>query len=404
MGIGAVLLRVAAAAALAVAVMCLPGRAARAAADPVEKAPPKAGRTVGPPLSDTLPEAFTQLPRFGAIEWTTRRLPWVAPGPDAGVSGMGMVAHEGMLYVCGGFIPAGDGSGDEASHRTSRWAWRYSPADDRWDRLPDAPIRREYVRAIAAQDAVYLVGGACQYKGQPPGYRAHGDCVRLDLTARPPSWHAHSTLKVPRTHMAVGHAAGRLVVAGGNEYDIAQKGYGPGTIRATTETLDLAQPGAGWREAAPMPGPRGWAASVATDSALYVFGGLTWTEPDTPRGVRQTLRYDPAADRWETRTPPPLAVSAWEGALYAGRYAILVGGVERREGAAPASLVWCDLAWAYDLEGDRWLQIEGALPPGAVFNDPGVAVIGDTIYVAGAEGPYGSHYNYFLAGRIKKNR
>ena len=35
-----------------------------------------------------------------------------------------------------------------------------------------------------------------------------------------------------------------------------------------------------------------------------------------------------------------------------------------------------------------------------MFNDPGVASIGDTIYVLGAEGPDGSHYNYFLMGRI----
>jgi hypothetical protein len=39
-----------------------------------------------------------------------------------------------------------------------------------------------------------------------------------------------------------------------------------------------------------------------------------------------------------------------------------------------------------------------------VFNDPGVVVIGDTIYVLGAEGPSGSHWNYFLVGRIEQDR
>ena len=36
----------------------------------------------------------------------------------------------------------------------------------------------------------------------------------------------------------------------------------------------------------------------------------------------------------------------------------------------------------YDCQGDRWLRVEGKLGPGAVFNDPGVAILGDLGVVA----------------------
>jgi len=366
-----------------------------------DKAKPKKGKAVGPPLSEDPPVTFTALPEFGSIEWTSGRLPWVGEGPEQGISGMGMVAHEGRLYVCGGFIPGGDGSDDKSSYRTSRWTWRYDSATDTWERLADAPTRREYVRAIATENAVYLLGGGCQYKGQDPPYRAHGHCVRLDLDRRSPVWETHSRLNVPRTHTAVGRVGGCLVAAGGNEYDFTQQGYSHATIRDTTEVFDLERPESGWRRGAPMPPPgRGWTASVATPKRLYVFGGLTWTESNAAVATRETLCYDPAVDRWEKRTPPPLGISGWEGALYANRYAVLVGGVERRVPSSGRPLVWSDLVWVYDTQDDLWLRIDDPLPPGAVFNDPGVAVIGESLFVVGAEGPHGSHYDYFLTGRI----
>ena len=77
---------------------------------------------------------------------------------------------------------------------------------------------------------------------------------------------------------------------------------------------------------------------------------------------------------------------------------MITGGVYRPDPESP--MIWSDLTLAYDTQEDQWLQVEGVLPPGAVFNDPGVVIIGDTIYVLGAEGPDGSHYNYFLIGKI----
>ncbi len=365
------------------------------------KAVPKEGKSVDPPLSEISSDEVKSVPILGAIEWQTTELPWVEQGPDAGISGVGMVAHEGKIYVIGGFIPGGDETDDAASRRTSRWTWRFDPEVGEWERLPDAPVRREYTRAIATDDSIYLVGGACQYKGSDPPYRVHGDCARLDLSADPPVWHPHSPLNTPRTHTAIGHVGNFLVVAGGNEYDFAENGYSHRTIRGTTEVFDLDHPERGWHTKTPIPGPaRGWSASMAVGESLYVFGGLTWNVANEIVGTQETLRYDPATDTWEQLAPPPLPISGWEGDLYRGRYAIITGGDVRNGAHAPQPLIWSDLTWAYDIQEDRWYRMDGVLPPGAVFNDPGVAIIGDTIYVLGAEGPHGSHYNYFLTGRI----
>ncbi|MCE5186890.1 MAG: hypothetical protein LLF76_12270 [Planctomycetaceae bacterium] len=71
-----------------------------------------------------------------------------------------------------------------------------------------------------------------------------------------------------------------------------------------------------------------------------------------------------------------------------------------------APIVWNDLVLAYDIKNDVWFRLNGALRPGGVFNNAGLSVIGNRIFVAGAEGPVTNgtkrdRFNYFLTGRIK---
>jgi N-acetylneuraminic acid mutarotase len=199
-------------------------------------------------------------------------------------------------------------------------------------------------------------------------------------------------MTVARTHMAVGNVGARLIVAGGNRYDFDENGYSPQTIQSATETLDLTQSERGWRRCADIPGsPRGWSASAVVGEKFYVLGGVTWTEKARVR-LAETLRYDAERDEWKRLTDFPMPISGWEGEAYRDRYIIAVGGAGTR---------WNDVPFAYDTQADRWLRIASPLPPGAVFNDPGVCIIGDTIYVAGGEGAGGSHFNHFLIGNIK---
>lgn len=373
-------------------------------------APPKSDKPVIPPLSTSLPKEYEQLPLFGRIEWTVTQMPWVSAGPYEGISGIGMVELDGMIYVMGGFIPGGDGSESAGSPyhrhtRTSRWCRRYDPATDRWSELPDLPVRREYGRAMVADGKIYFLGGTRQMDaGYIKPSRIYGDMFVLDPNAAVPRWEWHSQLTVPRSHMAVAGIGSYLTVIGGNEFEWASKGYHHDTIRETVEVFDLNNPDAGWRICTPIPDHgRGWSASVVHEERLYLFGGLSWAEEGTMIRSAQTLSYSPKTNEWTSASPAPVAVSGWEGAVHDGRYAIIGGGVADVDGTATIHAGWSDLVWVFDLAENRWLRMDPPIPTGGVCNDIGVVILGDVIYIIGGEGPYGSHYNYMLKGKIRSN-
>jgi len=338
------------------------------------------------------------LPVFGGIEWEMRDLPFIAPGPRGGISGAAMVEVDGRIYLMGGFIPAGDET-DDPSRRTSRWAHRYDPAADRWHQLTSMPGRREYTRAIVADHTVFVLGGGSQ---RP--HMSHADVFAMDVSSKSPVWKPAPSLSVPRTHMAVGKIGDYLIVAGGNQYDAEVRGYHSTTIRSITEVLDLKNPSTGWKQVSPIPGlARGWCASAVVGGRLYLLGGLTWTQDDQGRErrsrVQETLSYDPEQNVWKQHAPPPVPTSGWEGAVYRDRYIIVVGGIIENEGRP--GYTWNAQPLVYDTQDDRWMMLEcSVLPPGGVYNDPGVVVIGDDIYVAGGEA-LRAHYNHFLVGRIQ---
>jgi N-acetylneuraminic acid mutarotase len=119
--------------------------------------------------------------------------------------------------------------------------------------------------------------------------------------------------------------------------------------------------------------------------------------------LNDTLSYDPHSDEWARHKTMPFFLSGWEGATYQDRYVILIGGVEAKEISEEkmGQNTWNDIIFAYDTKYDRWMRLESLTPPGGVYNDPGVVIVGDSIYVVGGEGPRGSHFDHFLVGKIK---
>lgn len=338
-------------------------------------------------LSKEMPSRVKELPVFGSIEWTVKELPFVAKGPHGGISGAGMVAVDGQVYLMGGFIPAGDET-EDVGRRTSRWAHRYDPKTDQWTRLPDLPGRREYTRATAFGRSVYVLGGGAQMRPYVPS----ADVFRMDVSQTPLQWRTLTPMTVPRTHLSVGVIGGQLITAGGNKYDFAEKGYSQHTIQGVTERFNLGRPEKGWQKCAPIPGsPRGWCATSVVDEKLYLLGCVTWTVTARQR-LAEALCYDPAQDQWKRLADFPIPMSGWAGDVFERCYIIVIGGAGAR---------WNDLPFVYDTQSDRWMRIASPLPPGGLFNDPGVCIIGDTIFVAGGEGAGGSHFNHFLIGKIK---
>ncbi len=352
---------------------------------------------------------LSALPVFGRIVWHREAMPFIRVGPKGGISGVGMCASGHRIFVAGGFLgkgPFGDG-GSEPNRKTSKWVYAYNVETKGWERLPDLPSRAEYGRMAAVAGKLYFVGGAA--------YANDGDRVGpyvpsaamhvLDLGESAPAWKPMPALPEARTHFALGNVGDLLIAMGGNVYDVAERGYSPRTVRKETAVLDLSAPQNGWTVQASAPNPaRGWSATAACRGKLWVFGGLSFqNQGSKSRRVRlpETLSYDPLSDTWTRHTPAPVEISGWGGAAYLDRYVILVGGHGGPKDVKPRMNV---IPLVYDTMEDRWLRLEQSVTPaGGDFNDPGVAICQDAIYVAGAEGNGGSHFNHWLIGRIERS-
>ncbi len=228
----------------------------------------------------------------------------------------------------------------------------------------------------------------------------------LDLGESAPAWKPMPALPEARTHFALGNVGDLLTAMGGMSTMRAERGYSPRTVRKETAVLDLSAPQNGWTVQASAPNPaRGWSATAACRGKLWVFGGLSLSESGTekPEGpLARNLKLRPSIrhmDQAYSRSRGDLL--GWGGAAYLDRYVILVGGHGGPKDVKPRMNV---IPLVYDTMEDRWLRLEQSVTPaGGDFNDPGVAICQDAIYVAGAEGNGGSHFNHWLIGRIERS-
>lgn len=343
-------------------------------------------------------ESTKNLPVFGRINWTRSEIPMIQPGPRGGISGFGFVATDDRLFLIGGYIPAGDDT-PEKGNRTSRWVLAYDINSKEWTRIADLPDRREYGSAVAHGDEIFYFGGAKQTP-----YTVVPDVFSLNVAEENAPWQKLPPLSIARSHSAGGVIDGKLIVAGGNEYDDKVKGYGPSTIRDLVEALDLKAVDQGWKRLSSIPEPaRGWSAFATVGEKLYLFGGMTFLPKGTGRinqRLQSTIAYSPKEDKWETLEAPPFAVSAARAAVYKDRYIILFGGTY----ISPLDRIyrWNAESFVFDTKDNKWFRFEkSTAPPGGVYNDPGMAVVENKIFIAGGEAIH-AHYNSLMIGEIEE--
>ena len=122
-----------------------------------------------------------------------------------------------------------------------------------------------------------------------------------------------------------------------------------------------------WRDAAPLPAPRGGHAAVVLDGKIHVLGGGNAVSTIADHSV-----YDPQADTWRARAPLPRAEGSPAAVVWAGRiYAI--GG---RSGSSDFGDVY-----VYDPVADAWTSGPGIEPRGTA----GAATYCGAIHVFGGE-------------------
>jgi len=229
----------------------------------------------------------------GALErYDIERNSWRRLRPiPVGVNHPAAVAHRGRFYVHGGYTGRRD-----LSSATDR-LWRYTPATNRWRRLPDSPSARAAHALAVLNGRLYAAGGSNE----------SGSLASMHVyNFGQQRWRRGPSFGGPARNHTTGVAAGRFfyVLAGrdAGNYAVAER-FDPRTRR--------------WERLPDMQKPRGGIASVRVGRRVVVFGG----EEDTT--IREVEIFDPRSRRW-SRLPDMLTPRHGLGGAARGRriYAI----------------------------------------------------------------------------------
>lgn len=201
----------------------------------------------------------------------------VAPLPQP-LNHIGIVAHDGHLYVLGGY-------GDRLDTSVSKAFYRYEPARDSWSRMPDLPAARGAMAAGVVGDRLIVAGGAVARKPRSGAFA---------FDFRTERWSHLPSMPDAREHVGATAVDGEVYVLGGR------------TLRSfavpTAAVYDVRD--RRWRRLPPLPVPTGGLAVVAAGGEPIAIGGGD-DGAGTVTGAVQ--RWDPQARRWRLlprmRTP-----------------------------------------------------------------------------------------------------
>ncbi|HXQ89222.1 MAG TPA: kelch repeat-containing protein, partial [Solirubrobacterales bacterium] len=191
-----------------------------------------------------------------------------------------VAAHDGKLYVAGGFR-----EGNEATDLFSE----YDPATDRWSKLPPMKLARGGGAAVTIGDKLYVVdGGPNPYVNENPGppvprLEIFDFAKRAWTVAAPPPVGVH--------HTGAAVVDGKIYLAGGRYAD-----------EVSSPTFDVYDPATNrWTELPDLPqGKISSLAVVSLDGKVVTIGG------DDEQGWRDgggfvspmAWAYDPGTERW----------------------------------------------------------------------------------------------------------
>ena len=230
----------------------------------------------------------------------------------------------------------------------------YSPASNRWRRLPDLPSGVHHAMAASSGGKLYVVGGY----GGPLGA---GTRVRTAFVLERGGWRSLPRLPEPR-------AAGGAAVLGRRLYVVGGVGASGLARRAFAFDLDTRR----WTQI-PAPTPREHLAVTAAGGRIYALGGRT-AGFDTNLGTFEA--WAPGMKRWRRLPPVPEARGGTGAAAVAGSI-VSVGG------EAPAGTIAS--VYAYSLVRGRWRRLPDLPTP---RHGLAVAGVGTRVYaIAGGLTP-----------------
>jgi hypothetical protein len=272
-------------------------------------------------------------PRAAGTEWEVRA-PLPVPRTEVVAATVGS-----EIAVVGGF--AADGG---ASNRADA----YSPALDRWRRLPDLPIGVHHAMAAAAGGRLYVLGG----------YNAEGQPLRTAFVLENGRWRPLPRLPFARAAAGAAVAGRWIVVAGGVT-------LGPRRLARNALAFDVRS-----RRWSVIPGP-----TPREHLGVTSFGGVVYAVAGRTSGLDTNLlhfeSWRPGQRRWMRLQPIPDARGGTGAAALRG--IVVSAGGEEPGGTIREVL-------AYRIRERRWVRLNDLRTP---RHGIGMAAHGDRVFVIG---------------------
>ena len=254
-----------------------------------------------------------------------------APPPPRSYVESQSVTLGGATYVAGGY---------DANWALHADTYRFDGVS--WRRMSDQPIATTHAGVAADESTglIWVVGG----------YQDRGDGGQIFGTTRVWTYDPAADRWSPGPSLPVARAAGGAAVVGRTLYYFGGETLGRTADARETFALDLDNPSAGWTRKADMPVARNTFTTSVFGGKIHTFGGQTGYDGNLVTR-RDTLVYDPAADRWTRGADLPAARSHMNPYAPATRgHALVMGGMSVHNAVERQ-------AWAYDFAADRWTAL-----------------------------------------------
>ena len=224
------------------------------------------------------------------------------------------------------------GGGDAREHFRDVFALTWDGRTLGHEPLPSLPQPCAFMSGVLAGNTLYLLGGTAK----PSATAALDVFWALDLATPGASWRELPPCPGPAREQAVMAAIGDTVyVISGDVLSAGPDGKPVLTYRTETFAYTAST---GWKRLADVPHATEAALSpapVMPDGRILVVSGDDGTRrhldgPDHPGFPRDMLAYDPATDRWENLGEGPASIANVPSAVWHGRWLAICG--EQRPG------------------------------------------------------------------------
>ena len=249
-----------------------------------------------------------------------------------------------------------------------------------WKKAAPFPKPDEEYYGVAIKGKMYVIGGWAEGKAAGLNY---------EYDPATDKWTEKKPMPRPAHHAALAALNGKIYVFGG--FVVPTNATVPlgAAWQPINDVWEYDPAGDSWKSLAPMPTRRGSALASEAGGKIYVMGGATTVEASkdsffTAFGPAKVLTtnevYDPATNKWESRTPMTVPRNHAYGGVVNGKIYVMGGRIGH---AFILSATNTDAVEAYSPVSDSWSAPRERMPyarsGGAWGTD------GKWIYVAGGE-------------------